>query len=112
MPFIYCTQCGYKNTFTTQKAKFCAGCGQSLLTEVTSARVNPTSSPQSAPSNSSIKIMHGDCSLALLNRSRTRLAPTPTNNSTNYNFVEMTHHIWLVAIIDFLVEKNIKKQKL
>ena len=51
MPFIYCTQCGYKNTFTTQKAKFCAGCGQSLLTEVTSARVNPPSSPQPAPSN-------------------------------------------------------------
>ena len=52
MPFTYCTQCGYKNVFTTQKAKFCAGCGQSLLLETTSARVNPSSGPQSAPSNS------------------------------------------------------------
>ena len=51
MPFTYCTQCGYKNVFTTQKAKFCAGCGQSLLLETTSARVNPSSSPQSALSN-------------------------------------------------------------
>jgi len=33
MPFIYCTGCGYKNVFTTRQAKFCAGCGQSLLEE-------------------------------------------------------------------------------
>ena len=33
MPFIYCTECGYKNVFTTRKAKFCAGCGQSLVEE-------------------------------------------------------------------------------
>jgi len=33
MPFIYCTECGYKNIFTTRKAKFCAGCGQSLVEE-------------------------------------------------------------------------------
>ena len=31
MPFIYCTQCGYKNVFTTRQAKFCAGCGNSLV---------------------------------------------------------------------------------
>ena len=33
MPFKYCTECGYKNVFTTRKAKFCAGCGQSLVEE-------------------------------------------------------------------------------
>ncbi len=33
MPFTYCTECGYKNVFTTRKAKFCAGCGQSLAEE-------------------------------------------------------------------------------
>ena len=33
MPFTYCTECGYKNVFTTRKAKFCAGCGQSLVEE-------------------------------------------------------------------------------
>ena len=33
MLFTYCTECGYKNTFTTRKAKFCAGCGQSLVEE-------------------------------------------------------------------------------
>jgi len=33
MPFTYCTECGYKNIFTTRKAKFCAGCGQSLVEE-------------------------------------------------------------------------------
>jgi len=33
MPFTYCTECGYKNIFTTRKAKFCAGCGQSLAEE-------------------------------------------------------------------------------
>ena len=33
MPFMYCTECGYKNVFTTRKAKFCAGCGQSLVEE-------------------------------------------------------------------------------
>ena len=26
-------------------------------------------------------------------------------NSKTYNIVEMTHHIWLLAIIDYLVEK-------
>ena len=34
-------------------------------------------------SNSSIKIMQGACFLACSNRSRTRAAPAPTNNSTN-----------------------------
>ena len=38
MPFMYCTECGYKNVFTTRKAKFCAGCGQSLAEE----GANPT----------------------------------------------------------------------
>jgi len=33
MPFIYCTECGYKNVYTTRQAKFCAGCGESLLEE-------------------------------------------------------------------------------
>jgi len=54
MPFIYCTECGYKNTFTTQKAKFCAGCGQPLLKEVTRtarAKQVASSSPQSAHHN-------------------------------------------------------------
>jgi D-sedoheptulose 7-phosphate isomerase len=27
-------------------------------------------------------------------------------DSKNYNYIEMTHHIWLVAIVDFLVEKR------
>ena len=27
-------------------------------------------------------------------------------NSTAYNIVEMTHHIWLLAIIDFLIESK------
>jgi hypothetical protein len=31
MPFTYCTQCGYKNVYTTRQAKFCAGCGDSLV---------------------------------------------------------------------------------
>ncbi|MBG56650.1 MAG: phosphoheptose isomerase [Deltaproteobacteria bacterium] len=31
-------------------------------------------------------------------------------NSTEYNIVEMTHHIWLLAIIDLLIEtKNLNK---
>ena len=25
-------------------------------------------------------------------------------DSTEYNIVEMTHHVWLVAIIDYLIE--------
>ena len=51
MPFIYCTECGYKNIFTTRKAKFCAGCGQSLEEETTK-KSNPTSaSLQSAQAN-------------------------------------------------------------
>ena len=43
MPFIYCTECGYKNVFTTRKAKFCAGCGQSFTEE----EANPTSTAHS-----------------------------------------------------------------
>ena len=27
-------------------------------------------------------------------------------DSKNYNFVEMAHHIWLVSIVDFIVEQN------
>ena len=27
-------------------------------------------------------------------------------DSTAYNIVEMTHHVWLVAIIDYLIETN------
>ena len=27
-------------------------------------------------------------------------------DSKNYNFVEMTHHIWLVSIVDFIVEQK------
>lgn len=27
-------------------------------------------------------------------------------DSTEYNIVEMTHHVWLVAIIDYLIETN------
>ena len=31
-------------------------------------------------------------------------------NSSEYNIVEMTHHVWLVAIIDYLIEtKKLKK---
>ena len=41
MPFIYCIECGYKNVFTTRKAKFCAGCGKSLVEETT-GKSNPT----------------------------------------------------------------------
>ena len=40
MPFIYCTECGYKNAFTTRKAKFCAGCGQSLVKEEITSKSN------------------------------------------------------------------------
>ena len=25
-------------------------------------------------------------------------------NSTEYNIVEMTHHVWLLAVIDYLIE--------
>jgi len=34
-------------------------------------------------------------------------------NSTSYNIVEMTHHIWLLAIVDYLIEAhpNIKGEK-
>ena len=45
MPFIYCTDCGYKNVYTTRQAKFCAGCGESLIGEK-----SPT--PQVAQANS------------------------------------------------------------
>tara|TARA_Y100000356_G_C11224142_1_gene270932 strand:+ start:665 stop:1063 length:399 start_codon:yes stop_codon:yes gene_type:complete len=49
MPFTYCTECGYKNVFTTRQAKFCAGCGESLIEEVSSERSKPTArAPQSA----------------------------------------------------------------
>ena len=27
-------------------------------------------------------------------------------NSKNYNLVEMTHHIWLLSIVDFLANKK------
>lgn len=27
-------------------------------------------------------------------------------NSTNYNIVEMTHHIWLLAIVDYIIERQ------
>jgi len=49
MPFIYCTQCGYKNVFTTRQANFCSGCGQKLMEERKSnhARAN---SEQGEPS--------------------------------------------------------------
>jgi hypothetical protein len=50
MPFIYCTECGYKNVFTTRKAKFCAGCGQSFEEE--EANRASAASPQSAQGNS------------------------------------------------------------
>ena len=30
-------------------------------------------------------------------------------DSTEYNIVEMTHHIWLVAIIDYLIETKLIK---
>ena len=45
MPFIYCTECGYKNIFTTRKAKFCAGCGQSFEEEEQSAQGNSQNDP-------------------------------------------------------------------
>ena len=38
---MYCIECGYKNAFTTRKAKFCAGCGKSLVEETT-GKSNPT----------------------------------------------------------------------
>ena len=40
MPFTYCTDCGYKNVFTTKRAKFCAGCGQPLVQNAQSSN-NP-----------------------------------------------------------------------
>ena len=52
MPFIYCTECGYKNVFTTRKAKFCAGCGQSLVEEEITRKLDPiTARLQSAQAN-------------------------------------------------------------
>ena len=27
-------------------------------------------------------------------------------DSTSYNIVEMTHHIWLVAIVDYLIQAH------
>lgn len=54
MPFIYCTGCGYKNVFTTRQAKFCAGCGQSLLEE-TANRTSNAAINRSQPSRSNIQ---------------------------------------------------------
>jgi len=54
MPFTYCTECGYKNAFTTRKAKFCAGCGQSLEEEgVDPARTAPKKQAQANLENDS-----------------------------------------------------------
>ena len=51
MPFKYCTECGYKNVYTTRQAKFCAGCGQSLAEkEITSKSIS--SHPQSTHAHS------------------------------------------------------------
>ena len=30
-------------------------------------------------------------------------------DSTAYNFVEMTHHVWLLAIVDYLIAVGEKK---
>ena len=30
-------------------------------------------------------------------------------DSTSYNIVEMTHHVWLLAIIDYLIEQQREK---
>ena len=38
MPFKYCTDCGYKNVYTIRQAKFCAGCGKTLVEEQLSTR--------------------------------------------------------------------------
>ena len=52
MPFIYCTECGYKNVFTTRKAKFCAGCGKSLVEKEVTRKSNSTPARlQSAQAN-------------------------------------------------------------
>ena len=51
MPFTYCTECGYKNVFTTRRAKFCAGCGQSLVEEANDAKSKPQPDLQSAQAN-------------------------------------------------------------
>jgi len=32
-------------------------------------------------------------------------------NSDKYNIVEMTHHVWLLAIADYIIELNNKEQK-
>ncbi len=54
MPFTYCTECGYKNIFTTRKAKFCAGCGQSLAEEEGNpAHADPPKQVQANLENSS-----------------------------------------------------------
>jgi hypothetical protein len=54
MPFKYCTECGYKNVFTTRKAKFCAGCGQSLVEEgANSAHADPPKQAQANLENDS-----------------------------------------------------------
>ena len=33
-------------------------------------------------------------------------------NSQSYNHVEMTHHVWLVAVIDFIIEKKLKVEQI
>ena len=30
-------------------------------------------------------------------------------NSSHYNYVEMSHHIWLLAIVDKIIEMNKKR---
>jgi len=32
-------------------------------------------------------------------------------DSSTYNIVEMTHHIWLLAIVDYIIEKD-KEQEI
>ena len=31
-------------------------------------------------------------------------------NSTQYNVVEMSHHIWLLAIVDYVIAANAKEK--
>ena len=53
MPFRYCTQCGFKNVYTLNEAKFCAGCGQSLNQATAGNEPQTTNAPhlQSAQAN-------------------------------------------------------------
>ena len=54
MPFRYCTQCGFKNVYTLNEAKFCAGCGQPLNQASAGNEPRTTNAPhlQSAHANS------------------------------------------------------------